>query len=237
MKLKSLLTLGLILPISAQAASLLTGGHMDGPAFGYVSNADVDLDPLLTQGFEPHYHNHGGPDAAVVDGVAQSSESEYEPGDLIVVVPELSVTTLSSVNYYWLPETELDASEHGTPFLGIGIEELAPGDWVGGTVSLKLLSISGPGDFLLWQDDGFGGANVFFESAEDSFTLAAGSHTHYNWGFTEKGTYGLEFEISGDHIDDGIQSASGLYTFQVIPEPTTTLLGAFGALALLRRRR
>ena len=237
MKLKSLLTLGLILPISAQAASLLTGGHMDGPAFGYVSNADVLLDPLLTQGFEPHYHNHGDPDAAVVDGVAQSAESEYAPGDLIVVVPELSVTTSSSINYYWLPETELDASANGTPVLGIGIEELVPGDWIGGTVSLKLVSISGPGDFLLWQDDGFGGANVFFDSAGDSFTLAAGSHTHYNWGFTEKGIYGLEFEISGNHGVDGLQSASGLYTFQVIPEPTTTLLGAFGALALLRRRR
>ena len=183
------------------------------------------------------YHNHGDPDAAVVDGVAQSAESEYAPGDLIVAVPELSVTTLSSINYYWLPETELDASANGTPFLGIGIEELVPGDWIGGTVSLKLVSISGPGDFLLWQDDGFGGANVFFDSAGDSFTLTAGSHTHYNWGFTEKGTYGLEFEISGNHVDDGIQSASGLYTFQVIPEPTTTLLGAFGALALLCRRR
>lgn len=236
MKLKSLLTLGLILPISAQAASLLTGGHMDGPAFGYVSNAEVSLDPSLTQGFEPHYHNHGDPDAAVIDGVAQSTESEYEPGDLIVVVPELSVTTVSSINYYWLPETELDASTNGTPFLGIGIEELAPSDWVAGTVSLKLVSISGPGDFLLWQDDGFGGANVFFDSAGDSFTLAAGSHTHYNWGFTEKGIYNLEFEISGNHVDDGFQSASGLYTFQV-PEPSSAALGAFASLALLRRRR
>ena len=237
MKLKSLLTLGLILPISAQAASLLTGGHMDGPAFGYVSNADVVENPLLTLGFEPHLHNEGGADGAIIDGVRETDPSEYEPGDVTIVVPELSVTTLSSINYYWLPETELDASANGTPFLGIGIEELVPGDWIDGTVSLKLGSISGPGDFLLWQDDGFGGANVFFDSAGDSFTLAAGSHTHYNWGFTEKGTYELEFEISGDHVVDDFQSASGLYTFQVIPEPTTTLLGAFGALALLRRRR
>lgn len=237
MKLKSLITLTLILPLSAQAASLLTGGHMDGPAFGYVSNADVTLDSLLTQGFEPHYHNHGDPDAAVVDGMAQSAEAEYAPGDLIVVVPELSVTTLSSVNYYWLPETELAASANGTPFLGIGIEELVPGDWLGGTVTLKLVSYTGPGDFLLWQDGGLGGANVFFDSAGDAFTLAAGSHTHYNWGFTEKGIYELEFEISGNHGVDGLQSASGLYTFQVVPEPTTAMLGAFGALALLRRRR
>lgn len=236
MKTKSLIAISFIVPISSPAASLLTGGHMDGPAFGYVSNADVTLDPLLTQGFEPHYHNHGDPDAAVVDGVPQLSESEYEPGDLIVAVPELSVTTLGATNYYWLPETEMDASANGTPFLGIGIEELVPGDWIGGTVSLKLVSISGPGDFLLWQDDGFGGGNVFFDSAGDSFTLSAGSHTHYNWGFTEKGIYELEFEISGNHVDDGFQSASGLYTFQV-PEPSSAVLGAFATLALLRRRR
>jgi hypothetical protein len=36
--------------LSANAASYLTGGHIDGPAFGYDS---------LT-GFEPHYHNEGG---------------------------------------------------------------------------------------------------------------------------------------------------------------------------------
>jgi surface-anchored protein len=237
MKLKSLLTLGIALPFTAQAASLLTGGHIDGPAFGYVSNADVALDPMLTQGFEPHFHNEGGANGAVVDGVVQVDESEFEPGDLIVVVPELSITTVNSTSYFWLPETEQAAANNGTPFLGIGLEELAATDWVGGTVSLKLLSITGPGDFLLWQDDGFNGANVFFDSVGDSFTLTAGSHTHYNWGFTETGTYGLEFEISGTHVDDGLQSGSAVYTFQVVPEPTTAVLGALGALALLRRRR
>ena len=177
MKLKSLLTLGIALPFTAQAASLLTGGHIDGPAFGYVSNADVALDPLLTQGFEPHFHNEGGANGAVVDGVVQVDESEFEPGDLIVVVPELSVTTLNSTSYFWLPETEQAAATNGTPFLGIGLEELAITDWVGGTVSLKLLSITGPGDFLLWQDDGFGGANVFFDGAGDTFnTLRRESH-------------------------------------------------------------
>jgi surface-anchored protein len=237
MKLKSLLTLGITLPFTAQAASLVTGGHIDGPAFGYVSNADVALDPLLTQGFEPHFHNEGGADGAVVDGVVQVDESEFEPGDLIVVVPELSTTTVNSTSYFWLPETGLAAANNGTPFLGIGLEELAVTDWVGGTVSLKLLGITGPGDVLLWQDDGFGGANIFFDGAGDTTTLAAGSHTHYNWGFTETGTYGLEFEISGTHVADGLQSASAVYTFQVVPEPTTAMLGALGSLALLRRRR
>ncbi len=236
MKLRSLFLFSLVLPITSQAASLLTGGHIDGPAFGYVSNADVALDPLLTQGFEPHYHNEGGPDGAVVDGVAQVVESEYEPGDLIVAVPESSVATVGLTSYYWLPETELDAAANGTPFLGIGLEELSGGDWVGATVQLKLLSITGPGNFLLWQDDGFGGQTIFFDGAGDTMTLAAGSHTHFNWGFTALGFYDLEFEITGNHVTDGLQSASGTYTFQV-PEPSAALLGALGGLAMLRRRR
>ncbi len=237
LKLKSLITLGIVIPLTAQSASLLTGGHMDGPAFGYVSHADFLLDSSHGQGFEPHFHNEGGADGAVVDGVRQGTESEFEPGDLIIVVPEFSVTTVGPTSYFWLPETEQVAASNGTPFLGIGLEELNAGDWMGGTVSLKLLSITGPGDFLLWQDDGFGGANVFFDSVGDSFTLTAGSHTHYNWGFTEIGTYGLEFEIFGDHLVDGPQSASAVYTFQVIPEPSSAVLGAMASLALLRRRR
>jgi surface-anchored protein len=174
----------------------------------------------------------------VVDGVTQTTASEYEPGDLIVVVPQSSTITVSSTNYYWLPETETAAANNGTPFLGIGLEELDPLDWVGGTVTLTLLSISGPGDLLLWQDNGLGGANLFLDSANSmmGFNLNAGAHTHFNWGFTELGLYDLEFQISGEHVADGLQSGSATYTFMV-PEPTTALLGAIGALGLLRRRR
>lgn len=200
---------------------------MDGPAFGYASG----------DGFEPHFHNHGGAGGAVIDGISQTTESEYGPGDLVVVVPETSTVSLNSTLYYWLPESHQDAEDQGAPFLGIGVEELDPLDWTGGTVTFALLSITGPGDFVLWQDDGFGGANVFLDSAGDSFTLPAGSHTHFNWGFSEQGIYGLEFEISGIHITDGPQSASDVYTFQV-PEPATAILaGVFGMMGMLLRRR
>lgn len=174
----------------------------------------------------------------MIDGVVQPTESEYETDELIVVVPQISTITVSSTYYYWLPETETAAANNGTPFLGIGLEELDPLDWVGGTVTLTLLSISGPGDLLLWQDGGLGGPNVFLDSANNtmSFDLTAGTHTHFNWGFTELGLYGLEFEISGEHVTDGPQSGSATYTF-LVPEPTTALLSAFGAIGLLRRRR
>jgi hypothetical protein len=216
------------LPVSVQAASLLTGGHIDGPAFGYETGT----------GFEPHYHNHGGSDGAVIDGIVQTTESEYEPGDLIVVIPQTSTITVAATDYYWIPETEAAAAANGTAFLGIGLEELALADWVGGTVTLSLLSFTGPGDFLLWQDDGFGGANIFLDTANNinSFVLAAPSHTHFNWGFTDNAFFELEFGISDEHVTDGAQSASATY-FYMVPEPSSALLGALGGLALLRRRR
>lgn len=228
MKLKHSILPLFIATTPLHAASLLTGGHIDGPAFGYDT---------LT-GFEPHYHNEGGPDGAVVDGIVQTTESEYEPGDLIVVVPETSTITVAATTYYWIPETEAAAAANGTAFLGIGLEELAAADWVGGTVTLTLLSFTGPGEFLLWQDDGFGGANLFLDTANNvnSFTLTAGSHTHFNWGFADEGLFGLEFGISGTHVADGLQQGSATFTFAV-PEPSAALLAAFGALGLLRRRR
>lgn len=228
MKLKTLLLGGLVLPASTQAASFLTGGHIDGPAFGYDSIG----------GFEPHFHNEGGADGAVIDGVVQTDASEYEPDELIVVIPQTSTITVGGTAYYWLPETGLAADANGTPFLGLGLEELTPSDWAGGTVTLTLNSFSGPGDFLLWQEDGFGGQIIKLDTANniDSFTLAAGSHSHYNWGFTDDALFELDFGISGTHVTDGFQSSSATYTF-MIPEPSTWMLSGMAGLALALRRR
>ncbi|MCU0777184.1 MAG: choice-of-anchor M domain-containing protein [Akkermansiaceae bacterium] len=238
MKLKHTLLPLLFSSVPVQAASLVTGGHIDFPAFGYVSNAEVTADPTLTQGFEPHIHNEGGADGAIIDGVRVEDDTEFEPDELIVVGRKSSTITVGSTTYFWLPETEAQAAAQGVPFVGIGLEELAVSDWVGGTVTLSLQSFSGPGEFLLWQDDGFGGENIFLDTANNiiSFTLTAGSHTHYNWGFTNEGLFDLGFGISGTHVDDGFQSGSATYTI-AIPEPSAALLGTLGVLGLLRRRR
>lgn len=227
MKRKHTLTLlaPLVLFSSSHAASVLTGGHADAPGFGYDG------------GFEPHIHVGAG---SIIDGVAISSDAEFEPDELIVAIPETSTVTVGSTTYYWLPEGHDDAEDAGAAHIGIGLEELDSADWVGSTVTISLLSFSGPGDFLLWQDDGFGGQIIFLDTANNitSFdrSLLSQSHSHFNWGFTEKGLFEIEFGISGTHVDDGFQSASGTYLFMV-PEPSAALLGAFGALGLLRRRR
>lgn len=220
------LALGLTQPLSA--ASLITGGHIDLPAFGYDT----------VGGFEPHIHNEGGPNGVIINGVREENDTEYAPDELIVFVNPLSTTSLGVTSYYWLPETEAAAAANNVAFVGIGLEELNLADWVGGTVTLSLLSATGPGEFRLWQDDGFGGAIDYLDTLNSvtSFSLAPGSHTHYNWGFTELGVYNLEFEISGTHVVDGAQSASAIFTYAV-PEPSSVLLGLSGLLLAFRRHR
>ncbi len=230
-KIKLLISCVLLgLPTNVYCASLLTGGHIDGPAFGYDS---VD-------GFEPHFHNEGGSDGAIIDGVRITSDTEYEPDELVIMVRRTSTVMIGLASYYWLPETEADADTNMVPFLGLGLEELDPLDWDNGTVTISLNVISSPAGshFRLWQDDGFGGAIDFIntDGVPSGFDLAAGSHTHFNWGFTELGDYELEWSISGIHLVDGIQSGSASY-FYAVPEPSTAILGALGLLAGLRRRR
>ena len=221
-------TLALCLTQPLFAASLITGGHIDVPAFGYDT---ID-------GFEPHFHNEGGSDGVIINGVREENDTEYAPNELTVFVNPLSTTSLGATSYYWLPETETAAATNNVPFVGIGLEELNLADWDGGTVTLTLLSATGPGEFRLWQDDGFGGAIDYLDTLNNvtSFSLTPGSHTHYNWGFTELGIYNLEFEISGTHADDDFQSAFAIFTYAV-PEPSSALLGLGGLLLAFRRRR
>lgn len=231
MKSKSLATtvslLLAALPATAATTYYITGGHVDAPAFGFDA---VD-------GFEPHIHNEGGENGAVVNNTRVEEDTEYEPGDVTIVVPLSPTTTYNSADYFFLPNT----STSGTPYVGIGLEELNPLDWVG-NVSITLSNAVTPtgASFAMWT--GGDATGPFVLSSGDAglqLSLTPGSHTHYNWGFSAEGIYALDFTISGTHIDSaiGFQTATGTYNFEVIPEPSSALLGAIGALALLRRRR
>jgi len=229
MKSKSLATtIGLLfaaLPATAATTYYITDGHVDAPAFGYDTLG----------GFEPHIHNEGGADGAVVNGVRVEDGTEYEPGEVTIVVPLTSTTTYNSVGYFFLPETPTA----GIPYVGIGLEELDPLDWTGNvTITLTTAVMPDGASFAMWT--GGDESGLFVLSSGDlnlALSLTPGSHTHYNWGFTTEGIYALDFTISGTHATDGIQTATGTYNFEVIPEPSSALLGAIGALALLRRRR
>ena len=115
-----------------------------------------------------------------------------------------------------------------------------PGDPVNSETTFSGLNHTGPGagEFIFWSDSPV--ETVHFDSTDgpgDILTSLAGSHVHYNWGFSDPGTYEITFGVSGEHVIDGMQVGSQTYTFQVVPEPSSALLAGFGVLAMLRRKR
>ena len=97
------------------------------------------------------------------------------------------------------------------------------------------------GKFRLYDVDGFNVPIVVFNSGDgitgaDSTTLPTGGHAHFNFSFSAPGQYDIEFKVDG--LDGGLPvTQTATYTFDVVPEPTSALLLATGALALIGRRR
>jgi surface-anchored protein len=137
-----------------------------------------------------------------------------------------------------------DAEHYGTPFLGWAAEEGFAGQSFG-TISFTPTSFTAPaggnmaiysGSTPLWVlEDG----DTSFTG--DSFSVPAGAHTHRTLFFTEPGIYQVGIQAAGLNGTTPV-SGSAVYTFQVVPEPSTVALAALAAaaaipLARLRRRR
>lgn len=179
------------------------------------------------------------------------NDVEYAPDEALFCVPAAAAQTVpadpafsflgaAGSTVYVLPQTEVA----GLLFLGIGSEEIAPGDFQGDVLNLTLASLTGPGDFSLFTVDGFGVPTVYWNSADglgDTFVVPTGGHAHYNWGFTAPGDYSVGLQASGV-LADGTTTVSDIanYQFKVVPEASTVLAGgvlAAGALGLVLRRR
>ena len=216
--------------ISSASAALYTGGHGD---FG-VAYEDGDF----------HFHFHA--EGATVDGIERDDE-EFELSDIITVASTDAMVTLpanfaplggNAGDTIWvLPEVANPA----LPFGGLATEELSSGDWGNITFTLgSVVSPSGNGQFALWQTGSFGEILLRMSTADpdpDSLDLLPGSHSHYNWGFTEAGDWEIEMTVSGTHISDGFQSSTETLSFQIVPEPSTLLLGGLGLAGFVLRRR
>jgi surface-anchored protein len=173
-------------------------------------------------------------DLHVHDGVA---DTEYEPSAVQLEVGPQSLNPIPDSPAFaflgepgtpsWiLPETE----KPHLLFLGLGTEELAENIFQNNTLTLTLVALTGPGNFVLYQTDPFGNPVVRMNSADginasDAIELQAGGHTHANWTFTAPGEYRVALQASATLAVDGQPTTSDTaeYLFSVTYQPTLSI--------------
>jgi surface-anchored protein len=181
-----------------------------------ISTGHVDIGFAVVNGeFELEVHSH-------------ATDTEYPPDEAILVVEPGSYTTVpDDLQYFFLglpcsgiwtlPQTQ----RSDLLFLGFGAEEIESGVFQGDVFKVELKSVSGPGNFFVYDIDSFGTPIVYMNSKdgigpEDSRSLVAGAHNDLNWTFSQPGTYKVAFEATGT-LANGTLIDSGPvdYTFEV----------------------
>ena len=200
--------------------------------FGSVIDGHVDLGVGFSDGaFDLHIHD-------------EENDIEYSPDEGLIYVSDAAKVTrpenTANLNFDFigaLAGSEVwiisEAQEiPGVVFLGLATEEIGSGIFQGDTIDLNLVSVSGPGEFSLWNTDGIGGLNVGMASSDgigssDKVELITGSHQHFNYAFSAAGRYEVRVRASGTTVlNSSLITAEATYVFSVgesipIGEPVT----------------
>ncbi len=222
---------------SARADIIYSAGHGDiGLAF--------DAGNLFL-----HYHLGQG---AIANGVAIANPAgeEYTPAEVITFVPNPSVARPAGAQWNFLGNNAGDpfwflpaTSDPAKPFLGFAAEELAnTANVTWSNVQFRLTAMTGPGHFSLYTVDGALNPTISMSTFDgisnaDRIDIAAGSHNHYFFGFSQQGIYELSITASATRTEGAnIQNLtdSGVFRFGVtaVPEPSSLALAAVGIAAL-----
>lgn len=215
----------------ADAATVLSSGHTD------IFEAEYELHDGVP---ELHLGVHSGEDPG----------THYEPGDVILQVKNsayastsglpIAITNILGANAWILPADLEQAAALGV--LEAGVKRVGFPDNSAVTYTMLSAGASNPGNFALYS-----ASNALRLSANgstvgtNSFSLTTTGHVHYNWGFSAPGIYEFTMQASyTDPVEGLLQSPAEVYTFQVVPEPSTWAMAgtaAIGVILLGRRRR
>ncbi|MFO1477905.1 MAG: choice-of-anchor M domain-containing protein [Verrucomicrobiota bacterium] len=149
----------------------------------------------------------------------------YSPATNLLLWVEANAHSLVPTNAGWaflgdagsnvwiVPKTKTVNLLH----LGFDTTQITNGLFTGNQVKLTLQSISGPGDFSLYDSDANGNPTVLMNtgdglSAADQVTLPTGTNQFFNWAFSAPGDYVLNFAASGN-LAGGSGTSSGAVAF------------------------
>ena len=227
-KLTPWLLLGLLLTLScydvSRATTTISSGHAD---IFEVEYEQVGTDkPTLHLGVHTDAGHFEPVDVLLeVGNAAYRSTAEFSP----------TITSLLGANAWILPADLEVAASLGLIEAGVGKVGFPTGSV---TFTMVGAGPGNPGNFALFT----AGSSIRLsatgsEVGTSSFSITTG-HIHYNWGFSAPGTY--TFDLKADYTDANfgvLESATETYTFNVIPEPSSSTLLLIGLVGWVAARK
>ena len=233
-KLTPWLLLGLLLTLScydvARATTTISSGHTDIFEAEYITE-DEDTGVALTT---PQLHL----------GVHTDS-GHYEPGEVLLVVKNsafrstvgfsTAVIDILGSNAWILPIDLQEADDLGLIEAGVAMAGFPAGSV---TFTMVGAGADNPGNFALFNSSSAIRLSATeSEVGTSSFSITTG-HIHYSWGFSAPGTYTFDLKASYTDADFGVlESATEKYTFNVIPEPSSSTLLLIGFVGWVATRK
>jgi len=200
----ALITLLSVAP--AHAATTISQGHVDAVDVDWTGSA-LTLDLR---------------DSTVIPAV------DRNPADVVLNAVSASKTTVPSNSAYaflgtagspvWiLPQTQVS----NIVWPGFNTEGVPSGALQGNSVTVRLVSASGPADVSVYTTSSLGSPTVWFDSGNglpDTRAFAINTHAHANWAFEAAGTYTVVLEVTGTtSAGTAVTTGQKTYTFTVQP--------------------
>ncbi|MEV6281991.1 choice-of-anchor M domain-containing protein [Kribbella sp. NPDC051770] len=191
---------------AAYAATTISSGHVDAVDVDWTGTA-LTLDLR---------------DGTVTPNV------DRNPADVVLNAVSASRTSVPSGSAYaflgtpgspvWiLPQTQAAA----IVWPGFNTEGVPSGALQGNSVSVRLVSVTGPADVSVYTTSALGTPTVWFDSGNglpDSRAIPVNTHAHANWAFEAAGTYKVVFEATGTTSAGAtVSTGQQTYTFTVQP--------------------